>query len=54
MLIGYNDHGGCCHDDHKEETIVIDYFIYTDARLRWITPSTLLPLHSASSGNENL
>jgi hypothetical protein len=30
-LIGYDDHGGCCHDDHKEEAIVIDYFLYTDA-----------------------
>jgi hypothetical protein len=23
-LIGCNDHGGCCRDDHEEETIVID------------------------------
>jgi hypothetical protein len=25
--------GGCCRDDHKEKTIVIDYFLYTNARL---------------------
>jgi hypothetical protein len=30
-LIGYDDRGGCYHDDHKEEVIVIDYFLYTDA-----------------------
>jgi hypothetical protein len=29
-LIGYNDHGGCYWDDHEEETIVIDYFLYSD------------------------
>jgi hypothetical protein len=29
-LISYNDRGGCCHDDYKEEAIVIDYFLYTD------------------------
>jgi hypothetical protein len=27
-LIDYDDMG-CCHDNH-EETIVIDYFLYTD------------------------
>jgi hypothetical protein len=32
--------------------IMIDYFLYTDARLRWITTPTLLPLLSASSGND--
>jgi hypothetical protein len=30
-LIGYDDREGCCHDDHKEEVIVIYYFLYTDA-----------------------
>jgi hypothetical protein len=42
--------GGCCRDDHMEEAIVIDYFLYTDARLRWITTPTLLPLLSTFSG----
>jgi hypothetical protein len=42
--------GGCCRDDHEEETIMIDYFLYTDAWLRWIVTPTLLPLVSASSG----
>jgi hypothetical protein len=53
-LIGYDDRGCCCRDDHKEKTIVIDYFLYTDARLHWITAPTLLPLLSASSGNNDL
>jgi hypothetical protein len=44
-LIGY------CQDDHEEETIVIEYFLYTDARLRWIATPTLLPLLNTSSGN---
>jgi hypothetical protein len=35
-----------------EETIVNDYFIYTDTRLRWIAAPTLLPLLNASSGND--
>jgi hypothetical protein len=52
-LIGYDDRGGCCYNDHKEETIVIDYFLYSDARLRWIATPTLLPLLSASSGNDD-
>jgi hypothetical protein len=43
--------GGCCRDDY-EETIVNDYFIYTDTRLRWIAVPTLLPLLNASSGND--
>jgi hypothetical protein len=30
---------------------VIDYFLYTDVRLRWITTLILLLLLSASSGN---
>jgi hypothetical protein len=30
-LIGYDNHGGCCPDDHEEEMITIDYFIYIDA-----------------------
>jgi hypothetical protein len=29
-LIGYDDCGGYCQNDHEEETIVIDYFLYTD------------------------
>jgi hypothetical protein len=29
-LISYDDRGGCRHDDHKEEVIVIYYFLYTD------------------------
>jgi hypothetical protein len=44
--------GGSCWDDYEEETIVIDYFIYTDTRLHWITAPTLLLLHCASSGND--
>jgi hypothetical protein len=32
-LIGYDDQGGC-RGDNKEEAIMIDYFLYTDARLR--------------------
>jgi hypothetical protein len=31
---------------------VNDYFLYTDARLRWIASPTLLPLLSVSSGND--
>jgi hypothetical protein len=30
-LIGYDDHGGCYWDDYEEETIVIGYFLYSDA-----------------------
>jgi hypothetical protein len=56
---------GCCSADqlrrswrlllqtHEEETIVIDYLLYTDTRLRWITASTLLPLLNMSSGNDD-
>jgi hypothetical protein len=33
---------------------VSDYFLYTDSRLRWIAATTLLPLLSASSGNDDL
>jgi hypothetical protein len=54
MLIGYDDHGDCCRDDHKEEAIVIDYFLSTDMRLRWNAALTLLSLLSASSGNDDL
>jgi hypothetical protein len=50
VLINYND-GGCCRNDHEDKTIVIDYFLYTDARLHRIAAPTLLPLHCASSGN---
>jgi hypothetical protein len=35
-LIGYNNNGGCYWETHEEETIMIDYFLYTDAQLRWI------------------
>jgi hypothetical protein len=38
----------------REEAIMIDYFLYTDARLRWIARPTLLPLLGASSGNDDL
>jgi hypothetical protein len=31
---------------------MIDYFLYTDMRLRWIATLTLLALLSASSGND--
>jgi hypothetical protein len=41
--------GGCYRDDHKEETIVIDYFLYTDVWLHWIAPPTLLSLLNVSS-----
>jgi hypothetical protein len=40
--------------DHEEEMIVIDYFLYTNARLCWIATPTFLPLLSASSANDNL
>jgi hypothetical protein len=29
-MIGYDDRGGYYWDDHEEETIVIDYFLYSD------------------------
>jgi hypothetical protein len=45
---------GCCRDDHEEEAIIIDYFIYTDVRLCWIDALTLLSLLSASSDNDDL
>jgi hypothetical protein len=32
-LISYDNRGGYCRDDHKEDTIVNNYFLYTDARL---------------------
>jgi hypothetical protein len=31
----------CYHNDHEEETIMIDYFLYTDAQLCWTTALTL-------------
>jgi hypothetical protein len=43
---------GCCHDNHEEETIVIDCFLYINARLCWIAALTLLSLLSVSSGND--
>jgi hypothetical protein len=33
---------------------VIDYFLYTHARLHWIIDPTLLPLLNMSSGNDDL
>jgi hypothetical protein len=33
---------------------VIDYFLYTDTRLCWVTALTLLPLLSVSSGIDDL
>jgi hypothetical protein len=51
-LIGYKRHEGCCRDDHEEETIVNDYFLYTDARLNWNVAPTLLELPGVSSGND--
>jgi hypothetical protein len=32
---------------------MIDYFLYTDALVHWIVAPTLLPLLSASSGNDS-
>jgi hypothetical protein len=29
-LKSYDDRGGCCPNDHEEEIITIDYFIYID------------------------
>jgi hypothetical protein len=54
MLIGYDDRGGCSWETREPKAIVIDYFLYTDARLRSIAALTLLPLLSTSSGNDNL
>jgi hypothetical protein len=54
MLIGYDDRGGCSWKTREPKAIVIDYFLYTDARLRSIAALTLLPLLSTSSGNDNL
>jgi hypothetical protein len=34
VLIGYDGRGGYCRDEHEEEMIVNDYFLYTDTRLR--------------------
>jgi hypothetical protein len=31
---------------------MIDYFLYTDVLVHWIAALTLLPLLSASSGND--
>jgi hypothetical protein len=31
VLIGYDDRGGCCRDDHEEDMIMNNYFLYTDA-----------------------
>jgi hypothetical protein len=53
-LIGHDDRGGCCCETHEPKMIVIDYFLYTDAQLHWITAPTLVPLLSASSGNDDL
>jgi hypothetical protein len=34
VLIGYDGRGGYCRDEHEEEMIMNDYFLYTDTRLR--------------------
>jgi hypothetical protein len=54
VLISYEDLGGCCWETREEEMIVINYFLYTDVQLRWIAAPTLLPLLSASSGNDDV
>jgi hypothetical protein len=54
VLISYDNRGGCCWEIREPKTIVIDYFLYTDARLRWITAPTLFLLLSVSSGNDDL
>jgi hypothetical protein len=36
----------------SEETIMIDYFLYTEAQLCWTATPTLLPLLKTSSGND--
>jgi hypothetical protein len=54
VLIGYDDHEGCRWETREFEMIMIDYFPYTDAQQHWIVAPTLLPLLSASSGNDNL
>jgi predicted Fe-S protein YdhL (DUF1289 family) len=43
---------GCYRDDHEEETIMNDYFLYTNTQLRWIIAQTLLLLLNVSSGND--
>jgi hypothetical protein len=40
------------YDVVEEDTIVINYFLYTDTRLCWTAAPTLLSLLSASSGND--
>jgi hypothetical protein len=40
-LIGYDD-----------AEAIMDYFVYTNVRLHWIAAPTLIPLFSASSGND--
>jgi hypothetical protein len=47
VLVGYDDVKAVA------ETM-IDYFLYTNARLCWITASTLLPLFNASVMIHNL
>jgi hypothetical protein len=42
---------GYCRDDN-EETIVINYFLYIDARLHYTVAPTLFSLLYASSGND--
>jgi hypothetical protein len=51
-LISYDDVKVATKTIIREEAIMIDYFLYTDARLRWITAPTILPLLSVSSGND--
>jgi hypothetical protein len=51
-LIGYDDIKVATNTIRREEATVIDYFLYTDTRLRWITAPTLLLLLSVSSSND--
>jgi hypothetical protein len=51
-LIGYNNIKVAVETTTREEAIVIAYFLYTDARLRYIAAPTLLLLLSTSSGND--
>jgi hypothetical protein len=51
-LIGCDDVEVVVVTTARRRTIMIDYFLYSDTRLRWIATSTLLSLLSASSGND--
>jgi hypothetical protein len=51
-LIGCDDVEVVVVTTARRRTIMIDYFLYSDTRLRWIATPTLLSLLSASSGND--